>query len=105
MKRFFGVLKIEATTEHTPSSFCYCHSSSWSREILSKGYKKNVQPADLYAHVPSLDSREVSHSLLEHWERELKRPQPSVMHMIFKAYGKSLVPICILYSLVEILLQ
>ncbi|XP_060646274.1 probable multidrug resistance-associated protein lethal(2)03659 [Drosophila nasuta] len=78
----------------------------WSREILRKGYgSKNVKPTDLYEHVPSLDSRNVSHSLLEYWERELKRSQPSVLHMIFKAYGASFVPICILYSLLEILLH
>ncbi|KAM8705280.1 hypothetical protein ACLKA7_009702 [Drosophila subpalustris] len=77
----------------------------WSSEILRKGYGKNVEPADLYDHVPSLDSRDVSHTLLEHWERELKRSKPSVLHMIFKAYGSRFVPICILYSLVEILLH
>lgn len=78
---------------------------SWSREILRKGHGKSIDPKDLYAHIPSLDSTEVSHSLLGYWECELKRSQPNVLHMIFKAYGTSFVPICILYSLLEISLQ
>ncbi|XP_032583807.1 probable multidrug resistance-associated protein lethal(2)03659 [Drosophila mojavensis] len=77
----------------------------WSREILRKGHGKSIDPKDLYAHIPSLDSAEVSHSLLGYWERELKRSQPNVLHMIFKAYGTSFVPICILYSLLEISLH
>ncbi|XP_030562947.1 probable multidrug resistance-associated protein lethal(2)03659 [Drosophila novamexicana] len=77
----------------------------WSREILRKGHGKSIEPADLYANVPCLDSTKVSQDLLGHWERELKRPQPSVLHMIFQAYGAKFVPICILYSLVEISLH
>ncbi|XP_030369165.1 probable multidrug resistance-associated protein lethal(2)03659 [Scaptodrosophila lebanonensis] len=72
----------------------------WTREILRLGVKGCVQPADLYAHVPSLDSAQVSHSL--HWELELQRKRPNLLHMVFKAYGSSFVPLCIVYSLLEI---
>ncbi|XP_068155068.1 probable multidrug resistance-associated protein lethal(2)03659 [Drosophila tropicalis] len=74
----------------------------WTREILHKGMRKCVEPTDLYAHIPSLDSTDVSNALLGHWEQELKRKEPSVLHMIFKAYGWSFIPICILYSLLEV---
>ncbi|ALC47145.1 CG10505, partial [Drosophila busckii] len=77
----------------------------WSREILRKGVRKNIEPTDLYAHVPSLDSHELSRYLLSYWEQELRRKQPSVLHMIFKAFGWRFVPICILYSLLEISLH
>ncbi|XP_043071061.1 probable multidrug resistance-associated protein lethal(2)03659 isoform X2 [Drosophila grimshawi] len=79
--------------------------NNWSREILRKGYGKSIDPADLYATLPNQDSQVVSQHLLGYWERELKRPHPNVLHMIFKAYGASFVPLCILYSLVEISLH
>ncbi|XP_017143939.1 probable multidrug resistance-associated protein lethal(2)03659 [Drosophila miranda] len=77
----------------------------WTREILAKGMRKSVEPSDLYAPVPKLDSPKVSQFLLGHWEKELKRPKPSVLRMVFRAYGWGFVPVSIVYSLLAIVVH
>ncbi|XP_017083193.2 probable multidrug resistance-associated protein lethal(2)03659 [Drosophila eugracilis] len=74
----------------------------WTREILFKGLRRSLDPSDLYAPEPSLESTNVSAFLLGHWEQELKRPKPNVLRMIFKAYGWSFVPASIVYSIMAI---
>ncbi|KAH8381999.1 hypothetical protein KR009_001320 [Drosophila setifemur] len=74
----------------------------WTREILMKGVRRNLDPSDLYAPDPSLESTEVSSYLLGFWEQELKRSKPSVLRMIFRAYGWSFVPPSIVYSIMAI---
>ncbi|XP_061396384.1 probable multidrug resistance-associated protein lethal(2)03659 [Musca vetustissima] len=74
----------------------------WTRETFKRGYREQLQPEDLYAHIPTLDSRSVSFALIKHWEKEVRRKKPNLLHMIFRAYGWKFVPICILYSILEI---
>ncbi|KAH8258053.1 hypothetical protein KR038_005111 [Drosophila bunnanda] len=74
----------------------------WTREILAKGLRRSLDPADLYAPEPSLESTHVSGYLLGFWEQELKRKNPNVLRMIFKAYGWSFVPMSIVYSIMAI---
>ncbi|EDV43276.1 uncharacterized protein Dana_GF16604 [Drosophila ananassae] len=74
----------------------------WTREILIKGLRRNLDPADLYAPDPSLESCNVSSYLLGFWEQELHRSKPSVLRMIFRAYGWSFIPSSIVYSILTI---
>lgn len=77
----------------------------WTRETFRKGYKEQLEADDLYKHIPSLDSKNVSFALIKHWEKEVRRKKPNLLHMIFRAYGWKFVPICILYSMLEISIQ
>lgn len=77
----------------------------WTRATFSKGYRGKLEQEDLYAHVPTLDSKNVSFKLIKFWEREVRRKKPSLLHMIFRAYGWKFVPLCILYSILEVSIQ
>ncbi|XP_055904385.1 probable multidrug resistance-associated protein lethal(2)03659 [Eupeodes corollae] len=74
----------------------------WLHKIFRKGLHDKLEQEDLYEHKPSLDSTITTNGLIRYWEEEMKRPKPGLLHMIFRAYGWSFVPICILYSVLEI---
>ncbi|ALC42695.1 CG10505 [Drosophila busckii] len=72
------------------------------RQIFSKGRTETLDINGLYAHLPSFDSERLTSELQEPWERESQRKQPNILHLIFKFYGCKFLPICVLYSIVEI---
>ncbi|XP_055848005.1 probable multidrug resistance-associated protein lethal(2)03659 [Episyrphus balteatus] len=74
----------------------------WLHKIFKKGLRDKLELEDLYEHKPSLDSTTTTNGLIRYWEEEMKKPKPSLLRMIFRAYGWSFVPICVLYSILEI---
>ncbi|XP_037927303.1 probable multidrug resistance-associated protein lethal(2)03659 [Teleopsis dalmanni] len=74
----------------------------WTREIFSKGYREKLDESDLYSHLPDLDGKILSSELTKYWEREVRRKNPNLLRVIFRAYGWRFVPICILYSIFAI---
>ncbi|XP_054728886.1 probable multidrug resistance-associated protein lethal(2)03659 [Anastrepha obliqua] len=77
----------------------------WTRGVFKKGYLEKLGPDDIYEHVPKLDSKLLSNSLISYWEKEVRRKNPSLLHMIFSAFGWRFVPMCIIYSILEIMLH
>ncbi|XP_036338640.1 probable multidrug resistance-associated protein lethal(2)03659 [Rhagoletis pomonella] len=77
----------------------------WTRGVFKKGYLGNLGPDDIYEHVPKLDSKTLSNSLISYWEKEGRRKNPSLLRMIFSAFGWQFVPMCIIYSILEITLH
>ncbi|XP_055852068.1 probable multidrug resistance-associated protein lethal(2)03659 [Episyrphus balteatus] len=77
----------------------------WLHKIFNKGLRDKLEPEDLYEHKPSLDSTTCTNDLISYWEEEKKKPKPSLLRMIFRVYGWSFVPMCILYSILEILVN
>lgn len=86
-------------------NFYFFFTFSWTRETFSKGRREELETKDLYTHIPDLDSENLSLSLIEHWEKEAQRKNPSLLHMVFCAFGWGFVPLCILYSILEISIQ
>ncbi|XP_067634870.1 probable multidrug resistance-associated protein lethal(2)03659 [Eurosta solidaginis] len=74
----------------------------WTRGIFTRGYANDLRQDDIYEHVPHLDSKQLSSALITYWEKETRRKNPSLLHMIFCAFGWRFVPTCIVYSLLEI---
>ncbi|XP_014087149.1 probable multidrug resistance-associated protein lethal(2)03659 isoform X1 [Bactrocera oleae] len=77
----------------------------WTRGVFKKGYQDKLGQDDIYDHVPYLDSKQLTSSLIKYWEEEVRRKKPSLLHMIFRAFGWRFVPMCIVYSLLEITLH
>ncbi|KAH8370754.1 hypothetical protein KR093_004890, partial [Drosophila rubida] len=75
---------------------------SWMRHVFRKGRREELSENELYAHLPSFDSEQLTEDLQQPWTRESQRKQPSMLHLIFSFYGWQFVPICVLYSALEI---
>lgn len=64
-----------------------------------------MDASKLYEHLPSFDSESLTKDLQPHWDKESKTKKPSLMKLIFRVYGWQFVPICVLYSLLEMAIQ
>ncbi|KAL7737810.1 hypothetical protein ACLKA6_006196 [Drosophila palustris] len=74
----------------------------WMRHVFRKGRREELSENELYSHLPSFDSRKLTEDLQQPWIRESQRKNPSLLHLIFSFYGWQFVPICVLYSALEI---
>ncbi|EDX08045.1 GD25211 [Drosophila simulans] len=73
----------------------------WMHSVFRKGRREELDASKLYEHLPSFDSESLTRNLQPHWEKESKKKNPSLMRLIFKVYGWQFVPVCVLYSLLE----
>ncbi|EDW56607.1 probable multidrug resistance-associated protein lethal(2)03659 [Drosophila sechellia] len=73
----------------------------WMHSVFRKGRREELDANKLYEHLPSFDSESLTRNLQPHWEKESKKKNPSLMRLIFKVYGWQFVPVCALYSLLE----
>jgi len=78
---------------------------SWMRHVFRKGRREELSDNELYDHLPGFDSEQLTEDLQEPWIRESQRKHPSLLHLIFTFYGCQFVPICVLYSALEIAIQ
>ncbi|KAH8263924.1 hypothetical protein KR038_004844 [Drosophila bunnanda] len=76
-------------------------SFRWMHSIFLKGRREQLDASKLYEQLPSFDSETLTRNLQPHWDKESKRKKPSLMNLIFRVYGWQFVPVCVLYSLLE----
>lgn len=75
------------------------------RHVFQKGRHEKLSEAELYAHLPSFDSEQLTDDLQNPWTQESQRKRPNLLHLIFSFYGWKFVPICVGYSVIEIAIQ
>lgn len=75
------------------------------RHVFAKGRREELSDNELYANLPSFDSDKLTEDLQQPWIHESKRKRPSVLHLIFTFYGCQFVPVCVIYSTLEIVIQ
>ncbi|EDW58559.1 ATP-binding cassette sub-family C member 4 [Drosophila virilis] len=73
----------------------------WMRDLFKRGLQGPLTDEELYQHRKTLDSERVTSKFSELWEDEKKRSNPSVVRMIFRAYGSVFMPLGIAFSMVE----
>uniref|UniRef100_A0A1A9WTQ7 Multidrug resistance-associated protein lethal(2)03659 n=1 Tax=Glossina brevipalpis TaxID=37001 RepID=A0A1A9WTQ7_9MUSC len=73
----------------------------WMNALFQRGLKGPLEDEDLYQHCNHLDSERCTDTFNKLWDEEKKRDKPSVLRMIMKAYGKSFLPLGLLYSMCE----
>lgn len=69
--------------------------------MFKRGLQGPLTDEELYQHRKTLDSDRVTSKFTELWEDEKKRSNPSVVRMIFRAYGSMFVPLGILFSVLQ----
>ncbi|XP_017866361.1 PREDICTED: probable multidrug resistance-associated protein lethal(2)03659 [Drosophila arizonae] len=73
----------------------------WMRDLFKRGLEGPLTDEELYQHRKTLDSERVTSTFTELWEDEKKHNNPSVVRMIFRAYGAIFVPLGLLFSILE----
>ncbi|XP_055381149.1 probable multidrug resistance-associated protein lethal(2)03659 [Condylostylus longicornis] len=73
----------------------------WVRKLFRKGFSRPLKEEELYERIPSLDCEKVTEKFAKLWEDELKRKNPSVIRMIFRAYGTSFMVYALLFAFLE----
>lgn len=71
------------------------------RDLFKRGLQGPLTDEELYQHRKTLDSERVTSKFSDLWEDEKKRSNPSVVRMIFRAYGSVFMPLGIAFSMVE----
>lgn len=71
------------------------------KDIFKLGLKGSISPEEIYRPKSALESKIITTKFVELWSEELKNEQPSVLRVIFKNYGCSLVVLGALFSIVE----
>ncbi|KAM8705279.1 hypothetical protein ACLKA7_009701 [Drosophila subpalustris] len=73
----------------------------WMRDLFKRGLQGPLTDEELYQHRKTLDSEHVTKRFSDLWDDELKRSNPSVIRMIYRAYGAIFLPLGLVYSLME----
>ncbi|KAL5283201.1 ABCC4.2 family protein [Megaselia abdita] len=73
----------------------------WTRHIIRKGYSQPLNESDIYENHPDFDSSRITHKFTNLWEEELKTSNPSVLRIIYKGYGMSIIFFGLLFQLTE----
>ncbi|XP_055381053.1 probable multidrug resistance-associated protein lethal(2)03659 [Condylostylus longicornis] len=95
---------ISAKKERNPillANFISRWTFWWLRELFRKGFNRPLKEEELYEHIPSLDCETVAQKFANLWEDELKRKNPSIIRVIFCAFGKSFIIYALLLDLLK----
>lgn len=71
------------------------------KDLFKLGLKGSISPEEIYKPKSALESKTITTKFVELWSEELKNKHPSVLKVIFKNYGGSLVILGALFSVVE----
>ncbi|MXQ98195.1 hypothetical protein E5288_WYG015649 [Bos mutus] len=75
-------------------NFCSRLFVWWLNPLFKIGYRRKLEPGDMYSVLPEDHSQRLGEELQRHWDQEVKRAQkdshePSLMKAIVKCYWKS----------------
>lgn len=71
------------------------------KDIFELGLKGSITPDQIYKPKSSLESNKIVTQFVKSWTEELKNKHPSVLRVIFKIYGFSLIILGVMFSMVE----
>jgi ATP-binding cassette, subfamily C (CFTR/MRP), member 4 len=77
----------------------------WVRDLYRKGMRKTITSEDIYQTKQSQKSELIADKFTLIWNEELKKENPSVLLLIYKAYGYMLLPIGLIFSIFESILR
>lgn len=71
------------------------------KDILKLGIKGPIPPDEIYKPKSTLECKVITDNFIQMWSDELKRKNPSVLRVIFKLYGTTLLFWGLTFSLLE----
>lgn len=71
--------------------------------MFKTGLKRGIEEDEIYEITNSLRSDYNTDIFAKEWELELKKKNPSILHVMFKVHGFKLIAFGMLYTIGEIL--
>lgn len=75
----------------------------WIRNIFKIGLQRPIAVEDVYEPLKCHESEKISEKFSRLWDKELKKKEPSVLRMIYGAYGNGILFVGLTFSLLETL--
>lgn len=75
----------------------------WLRGLYRKGLTKTITESDVYETLKAHEAELIANKFKVLWEQELKKKDPSILRLFYKAYGFGVLSIGLLFSIVETL--
>lgn len=95
---FPTIMKITSMNAVNVNAF---NDIRWMKDIFKLGLKGSILPEEIYKPKTALKSKTITAKFVELWSEELKNKHPSVLRVIFKSYGCSLLILGVLFSIIE----
>ncbi|KAL5284718.1 ABCC4.2 family protein [Megaselia abdita] len=83
------------------ASFISKLSFWWTIPLFKKGQRRPLEEKDLYETKPSMRSFGLTENFSHLWDEELLEESPSIVRLIFKAYGWNIMIVDLFFSLTE----
>lgn len=75
----------------------------WIRNIFKIGLQRPISASDVFEPLSSHRSEKIGQKFSSLWAQELEKKEPSVLRMIYRAYGTGIVFVGLTFSLLETL--
>lgn len=63
----------------------------WLRSLIRTGLRQEIHEDDIYRAAKTHKSIEITKSFSKHWEKEKQKSTPSLLNVLFKVYGPSVL--------------
>lgn len=109
-----GVKSVWHTRERDPQSrltpiapiSCVAHTRlRWLKDFYLLGLRDAIRPEEVYATNEPTLAKPVSEKFEEWWDEELTRAKPSLVRMLIRKYGWSVVFVSLAFSMTETLMR
>lgn len=75
----------------------------WLKSLFKTGLSRPIIEDDVYETLKDHESEQIGSKFTKLWKDELKKKNPSVLRMFYKAYGFSAMSVGLMFSIVETL--
>lgn len=73
----------------------------WLKNLYKDGLRRPLNDGDIYENLKDHDSHEIAEKFTKLWDDELKRKNPSVLRMFYRAYGLPVLMVGLSFSILE----
>lgn len=71
----------------------------WFNQLAINGRKRELNEDDIYAVTKGMQSDRNTDAFAQEWQIELKKPDPSIVRVIFRLYGFKALSLTFLYAI------
>lgn len=93
--------KNKAENPVRSASFLSRRTFWWLKDVFRAGQRNEITEDFLYATLPEHKSQKLADKFERLWVEELQRPQPSLLRLFYRAYGRAAVLWGLIFSALE----
>lgn len=77
----------------------------WLKDFFLLGLRDGITPDEIYATNRKTEARTTSALFETWWNEELQRPNPSLMRMLIRKYGASVMMVSLAFSMTDTVMR